>query len=291
MTVWTTADIPDQHGRTVVVTGGNSGLGEVTARELAARGAVVVLASRNVAKAEQAAARMTGEVAVHPLDLADLASVRAFAAASGPIDVLVNNAGIMAVPKRRTADGFESQIGTNFVGPFALTGLLLPRIQERVVTVTSFAHYAGRIDLIDLNWRQRHYERWSAYAQSKLADLIFSYELDRRLRSAGSPVRSIAAHPGYAATGLQSHTESIQDQFMAVMNRVFAQSAQAGALPLLYAAAAPDAAGGALYGPDGLGGLRGHPVRVSSSQVSRDPALAGRLWALAAELTGVEFPV
>jgi NAD(P)-dependent dehydrogenase (short-subunit alcohol dehydrogenase family) len=183
------------------------------------------------------------------------------------------------------------QIGTNFLGPFALTGLLLPRIRDRVVTVTSFAHYAGRIDLTDLNWRQRHYERWSAYAQSKLADLIFSYELDRRLRSAGSPVRSIAAHPGYAATGLQSHTETIQDQMMAVVNRFFAQSAQAGALSLLYAAAAPDAAGGALYGPNGPGGLRGHPVRVGSSHASRDPALAGRLWALATELTGVDFGV
>ncbi|HEU5267242.1 MAG TPA: oxidoreductase [Jatrophihabitans sp.] len=288
---WTAADIPDQTGRTVVVTGANSGLGEVTARELAAHGATVVLACRNVVKAEQAAAKMTGEPAVRQLDLADLASVRSFATATGDIDVLVNNAGVMAVPKRRTSDGFEMQIGTNFLGPFALTGLLLPKITDRVVTLTSFAHHMGHISLADLNWRQRHYERWSAYAQSKLADLMFAYELNRRLRASGSPVRSIAAHPGYAATELQSHTESIQDQMMALSNRLFAQSAADGALPTLFAATAPDAVGGALYGPDGLGGLRGKPRRVGSSRASQDAAVAAKLWAVASELTGVDFGI
>jgi NAD(P)-dependent dehydrogenase (short-subunit alcohol dehydrogenase family) len=232
---------------------------------------------------------MSGTVAVRPLDLADLASIRAFAAVTGPVDVLINNAGVMAVPKRRTADGFELQIGTNFLGHFALTALLLPKLRDRVVTVTSFAHRFGWIDLQDLNWRQRRYERWSAYAQSKLADLVWSYELDRRLRAAGSPVRSIAAHPGYAATELQSHTESFQDHVMGVANRLFAQSAAEGALPLLYAATAADVEGGALYGPDGLGGLRGAPRRVGSSGRSRDPVLAARLWALAVQLTGVDI--
>jgi NAD(P)-dependent dehydrogenase (short-subunit alcohol dehydrogenase family) len=285
---WTSADIPDQTGRTVVVTGANSGLGEAAARELAAHGADVLLACRDIGKGERAAARMSGTVAVRPLDLADLASIRAFAAVTGPVDVLINNAGVMAVPKRRTADGFELQIGTNFLGPFALTALLLPKLRDRVVTVTSFAHRGGRIDLQDLNWRQRRYERWSAYAQSKLADLVWSYELDRRLRAAGSAVRSIAAHPGYAATELQSHTESFLDHAMGVANRLFAQSAADGALPLLYGATAPAAEGGALYGPDGLGGLRGSPRRVGSSGRSRDPVLADRLWRLAVDLTGVD---
>ena len=288
---WTAADIPDQTGRTVVVTGANSGLGAATARALAARGATVVLACRSIPKAEQAAETMTGEVAIRQLDLADLASVRAFATASGRIDVLVNNAGVMAVPKRRTSDGFEVQIGTNFLGPFALTGLLLPKITDRVVTVTSFAHYLGRISFTDLNWRQRRYRRWSAYAQSKLADLLFAFELDRRLRAVGAPVRSIAAHPGYAATELQSHTESIQHRVLAVTNGLFGQSAADGALPTLYAATAPDAVGGALYGLDGLGGLRGKPRRVGSSRRSRDAALAARLWAMASELTGVDFGI
>ncbi len=296
MDSWTTSDIPDQTGRTVVVTGANSGLGAAAAQELVAHGADVLLACRDVGKGEQAAARMTanhpsGTVTVRPLDLADLASIRGFAAVTGPIDVLINNAGVMAVPKRRTADGFELQIGTNFLGPFALTALLLPHMRDRVVTVTSFAHRGGRIDLKDLNWRQRRYERWSAYAQSKLADLIWSYELDRRLRAGGSAVRSIAAHPGYASTELQSHTESFQDHLMTLTNRLFAQSAADGALPVLYAATAADAEGGALYGPDGLGGLRGSPRRVGSSRRSRDPVLAGRLWDLAVDLTGVDLDI
>jgi NAD(P)-dependent dehydrogenase (short-subunit alcohol dehydrogenase family) len=285
---WTAADIPDQTGRTIVVTGANSGLGEVTARQLAGRGATVVLACRDTAKGDAAAAAMSGDVTVRPLDLADLASVRGFAEATGDIDVLVNNAGVMAVPSKRTADGFEMQLGTNFLGHFALTGLLLPKIADRVVTLSSPAHRIGRIDLDDLNWERRRYRRWGAYGQSKLADLIFAYELHRRLTAAGSPVRSVAAHPGYASTGLQSHTESFQDKGMALGNRLLAQSAEMGALPSLYAATAPDVAGGDYYGPDRLGEMRGHPQRVRSSKASRDEVLALSLWNRAVELTGVD---
>jgi NAD(P)-dependent dehydrogenase (short-subunit alcohol dehydrogenase family) len=287
MPKWSAADVPDQSGRTFVVTGANSGLGEATARTLAGHGASVVLACRNTAKGEAAAARMTGDVAVRPLDLADLASVREFAAATEKVDVLVNNAGVMAIPLARTADGFEMQIGTNFLGHFALTGLLLPKIAERVVTLSSGAHKIGRIDLADLNWDTRRYRRWAAYGQSKLADLMFAYELHRRLAKHGSPVRSVAAHPGYSATGLQSHTESFQDRVMVLGNRLIAQNADFGALPTLYAATMPDVSGGDYYGPDGLGELRGHPTRVESSKASRDETVAARLWDRATELTGV----
>lgn len=287
---WTTADIPDQTGRTVVVTGANSGLGASTATALAAKGARVVLACRTVSKGEAAAARMSGDVSVARLDLADLSSVRAFAAACGPIDVLVNNAGVMALPKARTADGFEMQIGTNFLGHFALTGLLLPKISSRVVTLSSGAHRIGKINLDDLNWQQRRYQRWAAYGQSKLADLIFAFELQRRLKAHGSAVDSIASHPGYAATELQSHTQSVQDRLMALGNRLIAQSADMGALPTLYAATSPEAVGGRYYGPDGVGELRGHPKEVGSTGTARDEALAARLWLLAEDLTGVSFP-
>lgn len=286
---WTTTDIPDQTGRTIVVTGANSGLGEATARELAAHGASVVLACRSTAKGEAAAARMSGDVTVRELDLADLASVRRFAEQTAAVDVLINNAGIMAVPQGRTADGFESQLGTNFLGHFALTGLLLPTITDRVVTLSSGAHRIGRIVLDDLNWERRRYRRWAAYGQSKLADLMFAYELGRRLDAAGSPIRSLAAHPGYAATELQSHTETFQDAAMKILNRVVAQSAADGALPTLFAATSPEASNGEFYGPDGLGEARGkHPKRVSSSRASRDRAVADGLWRRAVELTSVD---
>jgi NAD(P)-dependent dehydrogenase (short-subunit alcohol dehydrogenase family) len=284
---WTAADIPDQTGRTFVVTGANSGIGAQTAAALGAHGGTVLLACRNPGKGRAAAARMTGDVAVRALDLADLASVRAFAANCPRIDVLVNNAGVMAVPLGRTADGFELQIGTNFLGHFALTGLLLPKITDRVVTLSSGAHRVGRIDLADLNWHTRRYRRWAAYGQSKLADLMFGYELDRRLRRAGSALRSVIAHPGYAATDLQSHTESLLDAIMALGNRLLAQDAGAGALPTLYAATMPDVSGGDYWGPDGLGEMRGHPHRVRSSKASSDAEVASRLWTLAEELTGV----
>jgi len=288
-TRWTASDIPEQGGRTFVVTGANSGLGESTARELAGHGARVVLACRSIAKGEAAAATMRGDVIVRPLDLADLASIRAFAEQTPEIDVLVNNAGVMAVPKRTTADGFEMQIGTNFLGPFALTGLLLPRITDRVVTLSSGAHRIGNLDTDDLNWQRRRYRRWAAYGQSKLSDLMFAFELQRRLTATGSSVLSLAAHPGYASTELQSHTESIQDRLMGLANRLVAQSAAMGALPTLYAATAHEAEPGAFYGPDGLGELRGHPRRVDSSRAAKDEAVAARLWTAAEGLTGVQF--
>ncbi len=284
---WTADHLPDQSGRTIIVTGANSGLGEATAARLAARGARVVLACRNTEKGTAAARRMTGDVGVRHLDLADLASVRAFAATTDGADVLINNAGVMAVPEKRTADGFELQIGTNFLGHFALTLLLLPSLTDRVVTVSSPAHRMGHIDLADLNWEHRAYRRWAAYGQSKLADLMFAFELDRRLSAAGSPVRSVAAHPGYAATELQFHTEAPEHRLMGLGNRLFAQSADAGARPMLYAATMSDVRGGDYWGPDGIGEMRGYPKRVGAARRARDEAVARRLWELAGQLTGV----
>ena len=220
---WTAADLPDMTGRTVVVTGANSGLGAIAARELAGAGARVVLAVRDTKRGEAAAATMPGDTEVRALDLADLSSVRAFADGwDGPLDVLINNAGVMAIPERRTADGFEMQFGTNHLGPFALTNLLLPRITDRVVTVASDAHRIGKIKFDDLN-AERRYGRWSAYGQSKLANLLFTLELQRRLEAAGSAVSAHAAHPGYAATNLQGQTKHLVDRVvMGIGNRVLA---------------------------------------------------------------------
>ncbi|WP_216215179.1 oxidoreductase [Amycolatopsis aidingensis] len=286
---WTAKDIPAQHGRTVVVTGANSGLGLVTAKQLTAAGARVVLACRDVAKGEAAAAGLTGDVQVRALDLADLGSVRTFAGElEGPVDVLINNAGLMAVPKGRTKDGFETQFGVNHLGHFALTGLLLDRITDRVVTLSSFLHRLGRIRLEDPNFSSG-YRRWAAYGQSKLANLMFAYELQRRLEAAGSGVRSMAAHPGYAATNLQTRTESIQDLGMRLMNRVIAQSAERGALPTLYAATVPDLPGGSFIGPNRPGEMSGYPHRVGSNRASRDEEMQQRLWELSEELTGVRY--
>ena len=285
---WTTADIPDQTGRTILITGANSGLGKQAAIALGSAGAQVILACRTVSKAEPVAARIGANATVAELDLADLASVRACAEKTGPIDVLINNAGVMAVPKAQTADGFEMQFGTNHLGHFALTGLLLPRISDRVVTMSSFMHQIGKINLEDPNYRERRYSRWLAYGQSKLANLLFGYELDSRLKAAGSSVKSIVAHPGYAATELQSHTESIWDRLMSVGN-LAAQSAADGALPELYAATSPQARAGAFYGPTGLGGMRGSPGAAKSNKRSHDESVAARLWDLSASLTGVDY--
>jgi len=202
--------------------------------------------------------------------------------------VLVNNAGVMATPHRTTADGFELQLGTNHLGHFALTGLLLPRIQDRVVTIASGAHRIGKINFGDLQ-SERSYRRWLAYGQSKLANLLFMYEFQRRLDAAGSPLRSVAAHPGYAATSLQSHTESIQDRIMAVSNRIFAQSDEQGAWPTLYAATTPDLPGGSYVGPGGFLEQRGNPKLVGSSAAARDEDTARRLWDVSEELTGVQY--
>lgn len=292
---WTTNDIPDQTGKTIIVTGANSGLGEMTARALAEHGAHVTLACRNIEKGEAAAGRMAGQVTVRQLDVADLASIRRFAAETEKVDVLINNAGVMATPELRTADGFELQIGTNFLGTYALTGLLLPKITERVVTVSSLAHRMGRIVLNDLNWQNHDYKRWPAYGQSKLADLIFAFELQRRLAATGSPVQSFAAHPGFSSTELGTHMQLHGDgnpvlgEIIAASTRLFGQSAAMGALPTLYAATAVDAVGGQYYGPRGLGEIRGYPTVAGSSAAARNPDSAAALWFTASELTGVEI--
>jgi NAD(P)-dependent dehydrogenase (short-subunit alcohol dehydrogenase family) len=290
MAKWTAADIPDQSGRTAVVTGANSGIGAVTARELARAGARVIIACRNTDKGTAAAATMPGTVEVRALDLADLSSVRSFAASlDTPIDLLINNAGVMALPLRRTADGFEMQIGTNHLGHFALTGLLLDRVRDRVVTVSSAVHRLGRVHLDDLNWETRPYRRWPAYIQSKLANLLFTYELARRLTATGSPLKSVAAHPGYTATNLGSHTETLQDRIISLGNRLAAQSADMGALPTLHAATVPALPTATYIGPDGILEGRGHPKIVNSSPASHDEPTARRLWDLSERLTQVTY--
>ena len=288
---WTTADIPSQTGRTAVVTGATSGLGLVTARELAAAGAHVVLAVRDAERGAAVAAGLPGRVEVRRLDLADLASVRRFADEwSGPLDVLVNNAGIMMVPAGRTADGFELQFGTNHLGHFALTNLLLPHLTDRVVTVASGAHRMGEIAFDDLNWERRRYSPERAYGQSKLANLLFTLELQRRLTAAGSAVRATAAHPGWSATNLQSRTGNpVKHAAMALGNRVMAMSAEQGALPILCAATA-DLPGGSYAGPDGPFEMRGYPTLAGRSAAASDLRTAARLWAVSAELTGIDLP-
>jgi NAD(P)-dependent dehydrogenase (short-subunit alcohol dehydrogenase family) len=292
MPKWTPDDLPDLSGRTAVVTGANSGIGRAAARELARAGARVVLAVRDEAKGRAAAAEMPGAVEVRALDLANLASVRAFAEGwQGDLDLLVNNAGIMAVPEGRTADGFELQFGTNHLGHFALTNLLLPHVTDRVVTVASGAHRMGKIALDDLNWERRSYDRWRAYGQSKLANLLFTLELERRLTAAGSPARALAAHPGWAATNLQGRTRNrIQDLVMAVGNKVIAQSDEQGAWPTLYAAT-QDLPGGSYAGPDGFHEGRGHPTLVGRSAAASDPETAAALWEASEQLTGTTFPL
>ena len=299
---WTAAQIPDQTGRLAVVTGANSGLGLVTARELARAGAKVVMTARNSAKGEEAvrtvqARAPDADVELEQLDLADLGSVRSFAervtGRDDGVDLLVNNAGVMATPRRETADGFELQFGTNHLGHFALTGLLLPvmegREDARVVTLSSGAHKGGRISFDNLRGGRRYF-RWRAYAQSKLANLLFALELDRRLRAAGSTVKSLAAHPGYSATNLQSSGPPTVDALlMAPVNRFYAQSDEMGALCTLYAATVPGLAGGTYIGPDGFAEMRGHPVPVPPNANARDEAVARRLWEVSEELTGVKI--
>jgi len=280
-------------GRTVIVTGANSGIGRAAAEALAGAGARVVLAVRTTQKGEQAAAKMSGQTEVRPLDLASLDSVRAFAEGwdGGEIDVLINNAGVMVPPLSRTAEGFELQFGTNHLGHFALTNLLLEQVTGRVVTVSSTAHRMGRIDFEDLNWERRSYRAWSAYGQSKLANLLFTAELQRRLSEAGSPVLAMAAHPGYAATNLQFHSDKkLQDWISHIGNAVLGQSEQAGALPTLYAATA-DVPGNSFAGPDGFMESRGRPKLVGRTAQAKDMDVARRLWEASEELTGVRFPL
>jgi NAD(P)-dependent dehydrogenase (short-subunit alcohol dehydrogenase family) len=297
MAEWTVDDIPDQTGRTVVVTGANSGLGLQTTIALAGRGAHVVMACRDLDKGRAAQAHVTGRTDLRPLDLADLASVHAFAETVASVDVLINNAGVMALPRRTTADGFEMQLGTNHLGHFALTGLLLPRLlaapAARVVTLSSLAHKIGRMNFDDLHGERRYF-RWSAYGQSKLANLLFALELQRRVAAAGSALRSVAAHPGYAATNLQFQANNITgtpiDRVLnRVTNAVVAQSDAMGALPELYAATMPDVPGGSYVGPDGRGESRGYPKLTAPNARASDPESARRLWEVSEELTGVRY--
>jgi NAD(P)-dependent dehydrogenase (short-subunit alcohol dehydrogenase family) len=293
MTSFSTADVPNLRGKRVVVTGANSGLGRVVADVIAAAGADVTLAVRDFGKGCAAAAAITGKTEVRRLDLASLASVREFAAGwSGEIDLLINNAGVMIPPFERTADGFELQFGTNHLGHFALTNLLLPHVTGRVVTVSSSAHRVGKVDFDDLNWEHRRYRPWLAYGQSKLANLLFTSELQRRLTAAGSPVLAVAAHPGYAATNLQSHSNSrFWDLAMArVGNAVFAQRDSTGALPTLFAAFA-DIPGDSFAGPGGFQEMRGAPRLVGRSKRAQDADVARRLWEVSEELTETRFPL
>ncbi len=303
---WTHDDIPDQTARTIVITGANSGIGLEAAKALAGAGAHVVLACRDPRRGDAAlgavrAAHPQASISCLPLDLASLASVRDFAKAFADrharLDVLVNNAGVMAIPRRTTADGFEMQLGTNHLGHFALTGLLLPSllaaVGSRVVTVSSTAHRGGRMRWDDLQGEQR-YTRWSAYGQSKLANLLFCYELDRRAAAAGHPLLAAACHPGWSATELQYAGARMDgsrwmESAASALNRLFAQEARMGALPTVFAATAPEVRSGDYIGPDRFFETWGHPKKVSSSARSRDREAARRLWDISEALTGVRY--
>ncbi|MFD4031313.1 SDR family NAD(P)-dependent oxidoreductase [Streptomyces sp. NPDC058637] len=293
---WTEQHIPDQHGRVAIVTGANTGLGFETARILAAHGATVVLAVRDVAKGERAAARITGDVTVQALDLTSLDSVRAAAAdlrAAHPrIDLLINNAGVMYTPRQTTADGFELQFGTNHLGHFALTGLLMDRLLpvpgSRVVTVSSTGHrIRAAIHFDDLQW-ERSYSRVAAYGQAKLANLMFTYELQRRLAPHGTTV-AVAAHPGVSNTELMRNAPAALRGPVSWLAPMLTQKAEMGALPTLRAATDPAVTGGQYYGPGNRGQIRGYPKLVTSSPESHDQAVQQRLWTASEQLTGVTF--
>ena len=297
---WTANDIPDQTGRIFLVTGANSGLGYETARELAAHGAHVIMTARDRAKGTAAVSRIherqpKASLDLRVLDLADLDSVRSFGEELNGqrIDVLVNNAGVMMPPRTLTKQGFELQFATNHLGHFALTGLLLEALRKgdeaRVVTVSSSLHKRGSIHFDDLTG-ERSYSPTRFYAQSKFANILFGLELDRRLQAAGSPIRSLLAHPGYSSTNLQSSGPTgLLNLAMKLANPLFAQKAEMGALPQLYAATDPAAQSGQYFGPDGLGESRGHPTIVQPIAAAKDPATANRLWNLSEQLTGVSY--
>lgn len=296
---WTAEQIPDQDGRVAVVTGANSGLGLITALELTRHGADVIVACRSVEKGAAAAAQIEAATGVKPrvhrLDLGSLDSVRRFARElpGGRVDLLVNNAGIMMTPRGTTSDGFELQLGTNHLGHFALTGLLLDALARsdsaRIVTLSSNEHKGGRLDFDDL--QQEHgYSPRGSYQRSKLANAVFAIELDRRLRAAGARAISVFAHPGYAATNLQSSGPTgVAKGVMAISNRVLAQRPERGALPSLYAATADGVQGGDYYGPDGPAEMRGFPKQVQASPDAYDPEVGRRLWSASEELTGVRY--
>ena len=297
MTAWTFDSIPDQTGRTAIVTGANTGIGYETARALARKGARVILACRDAAKAAAAVARIeaegpAGRVEAQALDLSDLDSVRAFAerftAAHERLDLLINNAGVMVPPKSQTKQGFELQFGTNHLGHFALTAQLLPVLQRtagsRVVVVSSTAHRMGKVDLEDLNFQRRGYRAWPAYCQSKLANLLFARELQRRLQAAGSAVLVTSAHRGWTATELQRTAGAVR-----LFGLLLAMSPPRGALPTLRAATDVEAKGGDFFGPDGLFELRGAPRLVGQSKRAQDDQVAAALWQKSEALTGVRF--
>jgi NAD(P)-dependent dehydrogenase (short-subunit alcohol dehydrogenase family) len=303
---WTTENIPSLAGKIIIVTGANSGLGYETSKALAAKGAQVVMACRSTDKGQTAAEDIRREILdaqldVMKLDLADQAQIREFVAAFNnkyqTLHVLINNAGVMALPYRKTADGFEMQFGTNHLGHFALTGLLLDTLLRtagtRIVTVSSGAHTMGHINFDDLQ-REKSYGKWEAYGQSKLANLLFAYELQRKLAAAGKDTISVAAHPGYAATNLQTAGPQMvgswfQEKLMGLLNKIFAQSQARGALPILYAATAPDVHGGEYFGPNGFNEMRGYPTKVESNEASHNEVVAQRLWTVSEELTGVKY--
>jgi NAD(P)-dependent dehydrogenase (short-subunit alcohol dehydrogenase family) len=298
MSDWTEQDIPDQSGRVAIVTGANTGLGFETARMLAEHGATVIVAARDVEKGKRAAGRIAGDVSVQALDLTSLESVRAAAAelraAHSRIDLLVNNAGVMYTPKQKTADGFELQFGTNHLGHFALTGLLLDRLLpvegSRVVTVSSTGHrIRAAIHFDDLQW-ERSYSRIEAYGQSKLANLMFTYELQRRLAAHGSTIAA-AAHPGVSNTELARNTPAALRVPVSWVAPLLTQEPAMGALPTVRAATDPSVLGGQYYGPGGRGEVRGYPKPVASSAASYDLDTQRRLWTVSEELTGVTFPV
>ena len=305
---WTADDIPDLSSKTIVVTGGNSGIGYNAALEFARKRADVILACRDLGKARTAAAQITSsapgaKVDVMELDLSNLASVRGFSDAfhlqHQALDVLCNNAGVMAIPYRQTADGFEMQFGTNHLGHFALTGLLLDRLLAtegaRVVNVASGAHRFGSIRFDDLQWKNG-YRKWRAYGQSKLANLLFTLELQRKVDAAGKKLLAVACHPGYAATNLQAagpkmSGSSVMEYLSEAGNRLLAQSAAMGALPTEYAAVAPEVKGGDYIGPDGMAELWGNPAQVGRSAAAQDAAAASRLWEVSEQLTKVRYPL
>jgi NAD(P)-dependent dehydrogenase (short-subunit alcohol dehydrogenase family) len=297
-TNWINENIPDQTGKLALVTGANSGLGYEVSRGLALRGATVVMACRNLEKGEEAAAKIrdenpSGEVRLMQLDLADLKSVKqfveAFRAGFSHLDLLINNAGVMATPYSETADGFELQFGINHIGHFALTGQLLGLLRNtpgsRIVTVSSYAHWFGWINFSDLNGKKFYY-RWLAYAQSKLANVLFAYELQRKLSQNGKDTISVAAHPGYAETNLQQHSA-----LWSFLNPIMAQSQEMGALPILYAATRPEIEGGEYIGPDGFLGQRGYPFKGFSSHRSHNETVARRLWDVSEELSGIKYGI
>lgn len=301
---WTEQDIPNLAGRRVIVTGANSGIGAETARALAEHGASVTLAVRSRAKGEATAATIKGTTEVRELDLADLASVRRFAnewslAHPSGVDLLINNAGIMAIPRRLSADGYEVQLATNHLGHFALTGLLLPALvaipNSRVVTVSSSAHRMVRGMNFDDLMGERKYSRWNTYGQSKLANLLFTSELQRRLDAAGMHVKAMAAHPGYSNTNLQHASPEMRNaglemRITKLMNSLVGQSPAMGALPTLFAATAPGLPGDTYVGPDGPAEIRGYPRVVDRTAAAKDRRAADRLWTISEELTGVHYP-